>query len=696
MTETPETQPTPAAPPNPKPTTDLAFSDAQRWVLSCLAAAVRPKKRLPIAQWAEANIVLSADTNSPRIGPLDLSDVAFVKPILARLDPADPCRGVNVLAAAQSAKSLIGQIWSMYSIAENPGPLGVYLPSIDDARKYAEEKIQAVIDGSPTLKHRVRAVSSRSGAGSSTLRKRFVGGSMRIATASSPNALQMVSFRDLILEEVAGYDADVGGRGSPIDQAKKRQRAWLKRGAKWLQLSAGGVAGKCPSSDAHEKGAAYELYLPCPHCSGFGRYEIEDMRGPSETTGPHFACRLCGGIVEDHHKGPMVAASVYIATYEDGDDANPAPPAAFEAGELERWQSRPELGRAPSYRWWVYVSPFVGWDDVWTEWIEAKAGGLAQEKTFCQQTLARKWDEGRDAPDHVKLFELREDYDEGVVPAGAYVLTGMADVQNDHLTWSVIGWGPGAEWWLIDRDKILGDPAGSKVWDDLAEVLKRRYPHAEGGEVGIELFGVDTGYKSHNVYLFCGNHPTARALDGLPGWNRPYIGKPKRVKARLDGKIVGSTLLYPTGTWSLKSELAYSLRLAIDKGVDMPAPGRAHFPRWVTQDFVRELVAEHVVEESSRGRALTHVWKLRKGFRNEATDEWVGARSLAYGLGIGAPKSERQFDWDAARTLICGGPLPAAAAERSAPPPPPAPPPAAERPKGGTLLKQKPSGGGFF
>ncbi|HRE44081.1 MAG TPA: phage terminase large subunit family protein, partial [Terricaulis sp.] len=164
-----------------------------------------------MAEWAEANIELSAETNSPRIGPLDLSDVGFIKPILARLDPADPCRGVNVLASAQSAKSLIGQIWAMHSIAENPGPIGVYLPSIDDARKYAEEKVQALIDGSRALKHRVRKVSSRSGVGSNTLRKRFHGGSMRIATASSPNALQMVSFRDLILEEVAGYESDVGG-----------------------------------------------------------------------------------------------------------------------------------------------------------------------------------------------------------------------------------------------------------------------------------------------------------------------------------------------------------------------------------------------------------------------------------------------------------------------------------------------------
>ncbi|HRE45620.1 MAG TPA: phage terminase large subunit family protein, partial [Terricaulis sp.] len=303
--------------------------------------------------------------------------------------------------------------------------------------------------------------------------------------------------------------------------------------------------------------------------------------------------------------------------------------------------------------------------------------------------------------DQGKLGEIRkalnEDVLSGKIP-GAYLLIGMCDVQGDHLAWSVIGYGRGAEWWLVDRGKILGDPAGETVWEELGEVLKRRYRHAEGGEIGIEVFGVDTGFKSHHVYAFCGQHPTARALDGLPGWNRPYIGKPKRVKAKLDGKIVGSTMLYPTGTWSLKSELAYSLRLAIEKGVVLDqdglqhgnnAPGRAHFPRWVDQDYTRELVAEHVVEDTSKGK-ITRVWKLRKGFRNEETDVYVGTRALAYGLGVGVPKSEREFDWDAARAAIVGehvAPRPALAA----PPPPPPPPPPDEHP-GGKLVKQAPKG----
>jgi phage terminase large subunit GpA-like protein len=627
-------------------------SSAHAWFLQALADAVRPRPKLGIAAWSEANIVISAESNSPRTGPLSFKGVEYVLEVLARLSPDDRCRSVNVLGSAQSAKSLIGQCWLAFSMAENPGPIGIYLPSLDDARKYSEEKVGAITDSTPALRHRVRAVSSRSNEGSSTLRKRFTGGSLRIATASSPNALQMVSFRDLILEEIAGYETDVGGRGSPIDQAKKRQGAWETRGAKTLQVSAAGVLGRCPSTKAHEDGTAHELYLPCPHCGGFNRWEWEDFNAPTATLGAHIACRLCGCVVEHKHKQAMVEAHAWIATYEDREDpANTAPPRAFPAAELERWRARPEKKRMPSYRWWLYVSCFTEWDEIWAEWVKAKAGGIATEKTFFQQTLARAWDEGKDAPDHVKLFEMREEYEPQICPDGFYLLTGMADVQADHIPWSVYAWAPGAEWALVDRGKIRGDPAGEEVWKELAQVLSQRYPHAGGGELGIELFGVDTGYKTHHVYAFCAKHPTARALDGRAGWNLQPLGNPKKVKAKLDGRLVAKTLLYPTGTWNLKSELHYSLRLMIEKGAGYRCGGRGHFHKAIDQDYVRELVAEVLTEETARGK-ITRAWMKRAGFRNEETDIWVGARALAWALGVGAPR--REFDWDKAREDICG------------------------------------------
>lgn len=626
------------------------FTDALRWIFEQLAAAVAPRPHLSIPEWAEKHLILPAEAGTARPGPLSLALTPYLRAPMLRLDPMDGARTVNVVASAQSGKSLIPQCWIAWTIAENPGPIGVYLPTRDDARKYSGLKLQSIIDATPELRHRVAKVSSRSSENSSAFVKRFPRGSLTIAGAGSANALQMISLRDLVLEEVAGYEKDVGGRGKPSKQAKARQQAWETRGAKTLQVSAAGVQGECEVTEAHEHGTAHEIYLPCPHCEGFNRWEWEDMRAPSATIGAHFACRLCGGIVEHKHKVEMVAAHVFVPTWEAKDAGEP-PPRSFEKEELARWRDRSEGGRQPSYRWWLYVSPFTTWDLLWADGQEAKRQGIAAEKTFWQQVLARAWDEGRDAPDHIKLHELREDYPEGQVPAGVYLLTGGADVQGDHVPWSVYGWAPGAEWFLIERGKCIGDPSGEEVWAQLAEVMQKRYPHAEGGELGIEVFGVDTGYKSNHVYNFVNKHAIARAMDGRDGWSRPYIGKPTRVRGKLDGRALNRTNLYPTGTWPLKSELQYSLRRTIEALPGQRIGGRGHFHMGCDVDYVRELVAEVMVEDRKKGK-ITRAWQVRPGFRNEETDIWVIARALAWGLGVGAPR--REFDWEAARTKLLG------------------------------------------
>jgi phage terminase large subunit GpA-like protein len=300
--------------------------------------------------------------------------------------------------------------------------------------------------------------------------------------------------------------------------------------------------------------------------------------------------------------------------------------------------------------------------------------------------VARAWDEGRDAPDHALLYALREEYPEGVVPAGAYLLTGMVDVQGDRLHWAVYAWGPGAEWWLVSRDIIRGDPSGEDVWEQLLTVLRKRYPHAEGGELGTTFFGVDSGYKSHHVYKFCSAHRElgARALDGRDGWNMPLIARPKPIKIKIDGRLLGKTLLYPTGTWPAKAELQYSLKKALEVGLNVRAAGRGHWPESCDEDYLREMTAEVLVEDNVKGR-VKRIWKVRPGFRNEETDLWVGNRACAFAAGVGLT-GDKAFDWAAAREKIIGDQQHDLFDRRNAPPsseraaahPAPSPPPARE------------------
>ena len=102
---------------------------------------------------------------------------------------------------------------------------------------------------------------------------------------------------------------------------------------------------------------------------------------------------------------------------------------------------------------------------------------------------------------------------------------------------------------MVDRDIVQGDTAGDDVWLKLDEVTRRTYPHEDGGELPIEVFGVDTGYRTQRVYSFCLGRQGVFAMDGQPGWKLPIIGKPKPVRVMENGKVKGRVKLWATGTW---------------------------------------------------------------------------------------------------------------------------------------------------
>ena len=226
-------------------------------------------------------------------------------------------------------------------------------------------------------------------------------------------------------------------------------------------------------------------------------------------------------------------------------------------------------------------------------------------------------------------------------------------MQGSYLEWGVLAWAPGAEWVVVDRGVITGDTAGDEVWVALDEVTRRHYPHADGGVLPIAAFGVDTGYRSNRVYQFVQGRPNCFAMDGRPGWKAPIIGKPSPVKVVRNGRVVGRIKLWPTATWPLKSALAWSLKISIEAGYAVRQQGRGHWTRAEDEAWCQQITAEALHEEKNKKTGeMDRMWRKISGRQNEWVDIWVGARALAWQLGVGAPKrgasTGEGFDWAAA------------------------------------------------
>ena len=606
-----------------------------------LIAGITPPAEMTVAEWAEQERKVSAESGSPYPGDWSNDLAPYGVEVMECMSFSDPCRQVTLVKSHQVAGTEFGVNLAGYVIDKHPSPIVIVLPTIDEGSKYERVKLAPTIEATPALKHRVKTERSRSREGSTMAFKRFRGGFLQVTGANSSTGLQMISCRVLIAEEISEWPLDAGNRGDPLAQVEKRLTAWSQKKPKRYYGSTPGVTGECRITEKYEASDQRRYYVPCPHCGTFQVLNWGNMKWRN-TTAPIHAYMVCaahGCIIEHFEKKAMVVAGVWIKTYEDG---GAEPGRTIDPEDLQRYRDRPSNGREPGFHIWQAYSPFVTWDDTVAEWLESEGKPL-KEKTFTQQVLGEAYKESGEAPDYEKLLLRREPYALGTLPPSVLVLTAMADVQKWGIVWGVYGWGIGMNGWLVDKGIVECDPSHIDAWQPMDAVVSKHYETWNGHVLPIEAFGVDSGYLSNTVYLFTRRYDRVFALDGRDGWQTPPIGTPSKKQVKWNGRPVkGGVLLWPTGTWSLKSHFYAALRKTIQgPNVDGNWPiGCIRFPDACDEAFFKEATAEYLKETQRYGRTV-QVWDKARDQANEQLDIAVGALAMAAHLRLMDMSNER-------------------------------------------------------
>lgn len=648
-----------------------------------LATAITPAADEQISAWANGRVNIPGETGTTREGLLSWDGFEPLIEPLDRLHPDDPARTVTFVGSAQIAKTTIGVIATLYYSTALSRPWCVALPSAEEALKYNRTKWQPLVDATPELKRKIRAVTSRDEQGSTSTYKRFAGGYGQFFGTETAKALQMLTFCLVVKEETPNWKLSVGDRGDPHKQIAMRQLQWELAGAKTFHNSTPGLVRRdeenggqltgCPVTMDFLAGDQRRLYLPCPHCAHLPggvllRLDRDAMMGIAKGETPHFTCPGCGADIEHRHKAEMVAAchpyrnahavrGGWIPTFPSELADNPAPGAFIRADEFDQWRARPVEGRQPSYHAWQVVSGAVDWAFIAQQIRDAEDGDEKDKIALHQQIFGEAYEVTIQQADVDKLLDRRDTkFTKGVVPSGYEIVTIAVDLNGDWAQWTAYAWGPGAEHVPFDKGRIDGSPPDANIWTEIAALERRIWPHEDGGSVATEVVGVDSGYGTYHVYAFCSAHGKSKALDGADGWGRmPLRRATQRQKLQGDDGTIVSCRTWRVGTWDLKRALlneAIPLSLEGDKG--LRAPGRPHWPGWLERDFFEELTGEALVtvQDSKTGVVKDEAW-VRVRRRNEEMDLWVYNRALAASIGIGVPGAEP--DWlDLARRRQTG------------------------------------------
>ena len=276
----------------------------------------------------------------------------------------------------------------------------------------------------------------------------------------------------------------------------------------------------------------------------------------------------------------------------------------------------------------------------WLSWSRIAAmheqarGNDDTHKAFVNAVLGETWAERGDSPDWQRLYERREDYRIGTVPAGGLLLTAGVDVQKDRIEVGVWAWGRGRECWLIEHRVLMGDTARREVWAELSRMVAESWPQDTGLELSLGGLAIDSGFATQEVYAWVRARASSLVF-AVKGVERgsALVGLPTALDVTLAGKRLRRGIKVRSVAGGLaKLELFNHLRQPAPVDGEPFPPGYVHLPK-VDPEFCKQLCAEQLVtRRDRRGYARTEWQKMRE--RNEALDCYVYARAAAAILGI--------------------------------------------------------------
>jgi len=556
---------------------------------------LRPDPNLTVSEWADQYRMLS-NKASAEPGPWRTDRTPYLREIMDCMSSSSSVQKVVFMAGAQLGKTeginnVVG-----YMIAHAPGPALFVQPTIEMAKRLSKQRLDSLIHETPCLAEKVAPARSRD-SGNTMFSKEFPGGILLLTGANSATGLRSAPCRWVLLDEVDAFPSDVDGEGDPCALAERRASTFSRR--KIILTSTPTVKDMSRIETEYLASDQRRYFVPCPHCDHMQHLQWKNIQWrDADPKTAAYVCESCGTHIQEHFKSEMLRRGEWRPTATSEDKRT----AGFHLSSLYSplgWKS---------------------WEEIVGEFLRAK-NDAPLLKTFVNTVLGETWEEEVGAKLGAEgLRERAEFYPAGEIPEKASIVTAGIDVQDNRVAVGIYAWAEGEEAWLISHDEIYGDPAGTKLWDQVDDVIFRTYTRTTGEEVKLAAIGIDSGgHFTSEVYAFCRQRMKRNvfALKGQSQRNKPPIGKPSKVDINYRGQVLkNSAEVFPVGVDTIKSTLFGRLKH------NEVGPGYIHFHAEASAEYFKQLTSERQVVRYVKGFAVRE-WKKKAGDRNEALDCFV-------------------------------------------------------------------------
>ena len=479
------------------------------WALGGL----KPPPEISLSKWSEENIRLPEGHEAR---PGRLHHWPYMVEILDVIGSKRP-EQVTIMKSIRLGftKSLMFAAGAVAAV--DPSPIIILVPTDEDARRTSVEEVEPIFELSPALQGLMRR--GRHDGRSTLLRKSLVGGaSIKVLSAHAPRKLRAHDAKYLFIDEADGML--ITTEGDPISIAIGRTFARADRkivvGSTPTEEDISVVEQRFNSSDQR----VYEV--PCPRCGAFNEIMWEQIIIPRDDSGErpdqaYYGCPHCGEGIQERFKAQMVKAG--------------------------RWRrTKPEVLDHAGFRINALVSllPNATWPKLAAMFIEAKRGGPALLQPFYNLYMGRTWRVSVRRVDADILRERVEFIGLDDIPDDVVLLTAGADVQDDRIECTVLGWPLHGAPAVLAHAQFDGNTLDDLVWRNFDAFLKQKWKHPNGWRIGIDGVAVDSGgHEGRTQKVYDWTYPRlARNIHAIKGRAGPNKTWARAQKVKGDMRLV--------------------------------------------------------------------------------------------------------------------------------------------------------------
>lgn len=559
--------------------------------------ALKPPPKLSVSEWAECYAHLSAETSAE---PGKFKSFRYQDGIMDAV--SDPLvETITVMKSARVGYTKILDHVCGYFIHQDPSPVLIVQPRVEDAEDYSTTEIAPMLRDTPVLAAIVGDMKAKESNQRKLKRMFRNGSSVSFVGANSPGGFRRITARVVAFDEVDGYPPDgAGDEGDQIALGSKRAETFWNR--KIILGSTPTIKGVSRIQESWESSDQRRYYVPCPHCGVKQTLKWDNLLWDKTPDGDHlpetafFRCEAKGCRIEEYDKTGMIDRGEWVA-------------------------ERPGGKHAGFHIWAAYsLFPNASWRKLAAEWLEVYKSPK-RCKTFINLVRGEPYEDAVELTDPESLKGRVEQYNYETLPSDVRLVTFGADTQDDRIEVTFVGWGANEESWVARHEVILGDTSKLAVWEQFDRLIKQPLGTDDGRTLMVQAGCIDSaGHRSEMVHKFCRDRKRRRIYATI-GRGNPNPAAPRLIWPKTPSRTKNSgDRLYTVGVDTAKDDLAS--RLTIVPNEEGPTPRAIHFPSIdLSADYFDQLTSEHALtKDGANGKPVRYWEKKKVDARNEAWD----------------------------------------------------------------------------